>query len=57
MADACGHTNPSGAKFCLECAARGSRCPQCRAELASCGAALSTQPSPANATQRLEPPL
>ena len=48
MAEACGHANPPGAKFCLECgAAVGSRCPQCRAELPAnarfcleCGARL-----------------
>ena len=34
MADACGHTNPAGARFCLECgAALAPRCGQCRAEL------------------------
>ena len=26
MADACGHTNPAGAKFCLECGASRGRC-------------------------------
>src|SRR5262245_47335354 len=56
MADACGHTNPSGAKFCLECGASlGSRCPQCRAELAptmkfcgECGARVGTAESRAD---------
>ena len=57
----CGHENPAGAKFCLECgASQALRCAQCRTDLPAgakfcleCGAAMGgAAPQPAAAPER-----